>query len=175
MTIQPKTSQRLSTTDEISINKHYKPLNIGTVHALSISHRKGTPKSNVQWVEMKENWGIIGDAHAGPGHRQISLLNLDSVEKMKKLGAKVKPGSFAENITTKGFPLEELRIGDRVKIGECLLEITQIGKECHNRCAIYKLVGDCVMPREGVFGIVLKGGRVQVGDEIALIVDHNDL
>ncbi|MFN3821279.1 MAG: MOSC domain-containing protein [bacterium] len=123
---------------------------------------------------MKENWGIIGDAHAGPGHRQVSLLSLESVEKMKKLGANVKPGSFAENITTKNFPIEELRVGDWIKIGEGLLEITQIGKECHNRCAIYKLVGDCVMPREGIFGIVLKGGRVKVGDEIVLLTGDNN-
>lgn len=144
---------------------HYKP----RVHSLSVSKRKGIPKGNVKWVELKEQWGIVGDAHSGPGHRQISLLAIESIKKVWEAGLLVPPGAFAENITTEGLDLTQLKVGDILKIGEALVEITQIGKECHNRCAIYKAVGDCVMPREGIFGIVLKGGRVVVGENIEVV------
>ena len=136
------------------------------VHALSISERKGTQKHNVPIAEFMVDHGIVGDAHAGPWHRQVSLLARESIAKMTAKGAKVGPGAFAENITTEFLDVPNLHIGDRLIIGEVELEITQIGKECHERCAIYQQVGDCVMPREGVFARVIKGGRIQVGDEI---------
>ena len=138
----------------------------GTVAALSISTEKGVPKSNVDSIRVVEAWGIDGDAHAGNWHRQISLLMLESVNRMKEMGAEVIPGSFAENITTSGIDLTKLDIGNRIQIGNIELEITQIGKECHSRCAIYYAVGDCVMPREGIFAKVICGGDIRVGDTI---------
>jgi MOSC domain-containing protein YiiM len=139
------------------------------VHALSISERKGTQKHNVPAVELQAEHGIVGDAHAGPWHRQVSLLALESIAKMQAKGADVGPGAFAENITTEGLDVPNLHLGDRLRLGEVELEVTQIGKECHAHCAIYQQVGDCVMPREGVFARVLTGGRLQVGDAITLL------
>ena len=141
----------------------------GRVVALSISDRKGVPKTNVAEVELVENHGIAGDAHAGAWHRQVSLLALESIGKMRAKGADVGPGDFAENITTESLDLTGLHIGDRVMIGSAELEVTQIGKECHDRCAIYHAVGDCVMPREGIFTRVIRGGRVKVGDAVEAI------
>lgn len=138
----------------------------GTIVALSISAEKGVPKTPVPSVRLIEGFGVEGDAHAGKWHRQVSLLALESIEKMRAKGADVGPGRFAENITTQGMDVPNLRIGDRVRVGEAELEITQIGKVCHTRCAIFELVGDCVMPREGVFARVLRGGQVLVGDAI---------
>lgn len=146
----------------------------GLVHSLSVSDTKGVPKINTDTVVLQENWGIVGDAHAGDWHRQISLLSYESIEKMIALGADVKAGIFAENITTQGIPLTELHIGARLQIGSTVLEITQIGKECHTRCAIYYQVGDCVMPREGIFAKVLQGGSVNVGDEITQLIYMNN-
>jgi len=140
--------------------------NKGTIVALSISTQKGTPKSNVPRAQFVENHGIAGDAHAGPWHRQVSLLALESIAKMRAKGADVGPGSFAENITTESLDVLSLQVGDHLTIGEVELEITQIGKECHARCAIFEQVGDCVMPREGVFARVVRGGEVEVGDAI---------
>jgi len=140
----------------------------GRVVALSVSDRKGVPKTNVPEVELVENHGIAGDAHAGPWHRQVSLLAIESIETMRAKGADVGPGAFAENITTEGLDLPSLQIGDRIVIGGAELEVTQIGKECHDRCAIYQAVGDCVMPREGIFARVLAGRRVRVGDGVVL-------
>ena len=137
--------------------------------AVSISEKKGTKKKNVESVELKENFGIIGDAHAGAGHRQVSLLAKESIEKMRNKGLKVGPGDFAENITTEGIDLTSLRPGAKVKVGgDALLEITQLGKECHARCDIYYQAGDCVMPKEGVFAKVLEGGVIKPGDEICI-------
>ncbi len=142
---------------------------MGKIVAVSISEKKGTRKRNVASVELKEAFGIIGDAHAGDGKRQVSLLAEESIEKMRAKGLKVKSGDFAENITTKGMDLLGLKIGDKIKIGsEVILEISQIGKECHTRCGIYYQAGDCVMPKEGVFARVLKGGVVKPGDEICI-------
>jgi cyclic pyranopterin phosphate synthase len=144
--------------------------NYGKIKAISISEKKGIPKSNVEMAELIENWGIKGDAHAGEWHRQISLLALESIEKMKEKGLyKLTPGIFAENITTEFLILPELSIGTRLLIGEkCELEITQIGKECHSRCAIYRAAGDCVMPREGIFARVITGGIIKINDEIII-------
>ena len=119
-------------------------------------------------VELRPEHGLIGDAHAGGWHRQVSLLAMESIRKMQKMGLEVHSGDFAENITTEGLDLVHLPLGARLNIGEVLLEITQIGKECHNRCAIFHQAGDCVMPMEGIFGRVLKGGQVQAGDSITL-------
>lgn len=147
------------------LNKNY-----GKLKAISISEKKGVPKSNIETAELIENWGIKGDAHAGEWHRQISLLALESIERMKEKGLPdLTPGIFAENITTEFLLLPELAIGTRLKIGEdCELEITQIGKECHSRCAIYYTAGDCVMPREGIFARVISGGIIKINDEIRI-------
>ncbi|MDP3731835.1 MAG: MOSC domain-containing protein [Candidatus Omnitrophota bacterium] len=139
----------------------------GRIAAVSISRDKGTKKTNVPEIILKENFGIMGDAHAGTGNRQVSLLAEESIEKIKAKGIQVKAGDFAENITTQGLDLLGLDIGTKLKIGlDVILELTQKGKECHTRCSIYYQAGDCVMPKEGVFAKVVKGGNVKPGDEI---------
>lgn len=142
---------------------------LGQIVAVSVSDRKGEKKKNVSQGVLIENAGLDGDAHAGQWHRQISLLALESIDKIKARGLDVVPGDFAENITTSGFAVDELPVGTRLRLGtEALIEITQIGKVCHNRCNIFHQVGDCVMPREGVFARVLKGGTVRPGDAVAM-------
>jgi len=136
------------------------------VMAVCTSTRKGVRKREIDEAQLREEWGIEGDAHAGPWHRQVSLLAWESIQKMRDLGLKVGPGSFAENITTQGIDLVHLPIGTRLTIGEVCGEVTQIGKVCHDRCAIYYQAGDCVMPREGIFVRVLRGGSVKPGDSI---------
>jgi len=140
----------------------------GKVVSINISDKKGVKKKSVDKAILSENFGIKGDAHAsGKWHRQISLLALESIEKMKSRGLKVGPGDFAENITTYGIDLLSLPVGTRLRVGKDVeLEVSQIGKVCHTRCAIYKQAGDCVMPREGIFAKVLKGGVVRKGDTI---------
>lgn len=139
------------------------------VAAVSISGNKGERKTPVASVDLRENHGIVGDAHAGEGHRQVSLLAIESILKMQRLGLAVDAGAFAENITTRGIDLPSLRIGTRIALGEARIEVTQIGKECLDRCAIYTLAGDCVMPREGVFARVIRGGTVRPGDPLVLL------
>lgn len=142
----------------------------GRIVAVSISGRKGIKKSNQSAGVLKVEHGLEGDAHAGPWHRQVSLLDIDSIDRMRAKGAEVDPGDFAENVTTQGLKLWELPIGTRLKMGsEALVEVTQIGKECHSKCAIFKTVGDCVMPREGIFVRILEGGRIEPGDEIEVL------
>lgn len=141
----------------------------GRVLALSVSASKGIPKSNVPSAEFINDCGINGDAHAGSGHRQVSLLSIESIAKIRARGLDVHPGAFAENITTTGIDLSPLTMGDRIAVGQVLLEVTQIGKECHDRCAIYDQVGDCVMPREGVFARVIQGGVVRCHDEVTIV------
>jgi len=142
----------------------------GTIIAVCTSRKKGVRKKNVGEAELKADWGIVGDAHAGHWHRQVSLLAMESIEKMRQRGLNVGPGSFAENLTTQGLDLLSLPIGSRVRVGEeVVLEITQHGKVCHDRCAIYEMAGDCVMPREGVFAKVLRGGQVKAGDKIEFL------
>lgn len=144
----------------------------GKIIALSVSKEKGIPKTNVDSVWITENYGIEGDAHAGDWHRQISLLAIESINKLKEKLPNIKPGAFAENITTQSMGLTSLSIGEKLKIGENVkLEITQIGKECHSRCAIYYTAGDCVMPKEGIFARVLEGGRIYVNDDIVVVYD----
>ncbi len=141
------------------------------VEAVCLSHRKGIVKKEQEQVSVRENWGIEGDAHAGDWHRQISLLAGESIDTVKEVLPTLKNGSFAENIITRGLDLSSLRIGDRLQIGaEVVLEITQIGKECHNSgCAIKKATGDCIMPREGIFAQVIKGGILAKEQEIRRI------
>jgi MOSC domain-containing protein YiiM len=138
----------------------------GRVVAVSTSGRKGEKKIPVPSATLLEEHGVRDDAHAGPGHRQVSLLASESVEKMRLRGLTVGPGDFAENVLVEGFDLLGVRVGDRIRVGEAVLEISQIGKECHNRCAIFLQAGDCVMPREGVFARVIRGGKVEPGDTV---------
>jgi MOSC domain-containing protein YiiM len=140
------------------------------VLAVSISKTKGVRKENIPEGVFIENFGLKDDAHAGNWHRQVSLLAIESIEKVKAKGLDVEPGDFAENITTKGIDLPSLPIGTQMKVGdEVLMEVTQIGKKCHTGCEIYKLTGDCVMPREGIFTKVIKGGKIKKGDPISII------
>ena len=141
----------------------------GRIVAVSISAQKGVRKQNVAVARLVADAGIEGDAHAEGGPRQISLLAVESIETMRQAGADVGPGDFGENITTEGIVLTNLVVGERVRIGETELEITQHGKTCHDRCAIFAQVGDCVMPREGVFARVLHGGEIRPGDTIEVV------
>ena len=146
----------------------------GTIKAISVSKEKGTQKVNVPMAELKADFGVVGDAHAGKWHRQVSLLAVESIEKMIAKGAKVAPGNFAENITTEGINLFELSIGSKLKLGESVeLEVTQFRKKCHSKCVIFEQVGDCIMPREGVFAKVNKAGWIKVGDIIEVITDND--
>ncbi len=140
-----------------------------TIAAVCVSKNKGERKTPVETVLLRENHGIVNDAHAGEWHRQVSLLALESIDKMRQLGLDVTSGDFAENITTKGIDLPALPVGTRLVVGETLLEVTQIGKECHSRCAIYHQAGDCVMPKEGIFARVLRGGLIKPGDAIEVL------
>ncbi len=140
--------------------------------AVCTSEKKGMRKKNVGEGLLVKEHGLEGDAHAGPWHRQVSLLALESIEKMRQAGLDVNPGDFAENLTTSGIELYTLPVGTKLKIGgEILGEVTQIGKECHTHCAIYYQAGDCVMPKEGIFIRVLNGGRVKVGDKIEVTTE----
>jgi MOSC domain-containing protein YiiM len=128
--------------------------------SINISDKKGEKKIPISEAVLKQNFGIEGDAHSGNWHRQVSLLAEEDIEEMKKKGVKVSYGDFAENITTRGIELAALPIGTILNLGEAVLEVTQIGKECHEHCAIFRQIGDCVMPRKGIFTKVLKGGKI---------------
>ncbi|WKY48647.1 MOSC domain-containing protein [Eubacteriaceae bacterium ES3] len=142
----------------------------GKVIAINISEKKGEMKKPIDEGVFVVNHGIEGDAHAGDWHRQVSLLAQESIDKMIALGADgLVPGNFAENITTEGICLYELPVGTKLKIGQTLQEVTQIGKKCHSGCEISKKVGDCVMPREGIFTVVLEGGIIKPGDTIEIL------
>jgi MOSC domain-containing protein YiiM len=141
----------------------------GKIAALSISVERGTDKTNVEEVSVVAGRGIEGDAHAGDWDRQVSLLPLESVNRMRAKGLDVNPGAFAENVTTAGVSLAGLKIGDRILLGgKVELDVTQIGKECHDRCAIFEQAGECIMPVEGVFTKVLRGGTVRIGDPVEI-------
>ena len=142
---------------------------MGKVVAVCKSLHKGERKADVGSARFIEYFGIDGDSHGGPWHRQVILLAQESIDKMIEKGLEVGPGDFAENVTTRGIDLVNLPIGTRLKAGEILLEVTQIGKKCHGKCAIYELAGDCVMPREGIFSKVIKGGTLSSGDSIEVI------
>ncbi len=141
----------------------------GKVLAVCTSKKKGIRKRNINQAELRADWGIVGDAHAADWHRQVSLLAWESIEKMRAVGLNVSEGSFAENITTEGMSLVDLPVGTRLRLGDALVEVTQIGKVCHDRCAIYYQAGDCVMPREGIFVRIHEGGQVKVGDAIEVL------
>jgi len=143
------------------------------VMAICTSEKKGTAKHMVEEAILIENYGIEGDAHAGKWHRQVSLLALEKIEDFNNKGANVDFGAFGENLVISGIKLNELPVGQKIQIGEVELEVTQIGKECHTRCAIYYRVGQCIMPTNGIFTRVLKGGKVKVNDECRLIGEVN--
>jgi MOSC domain-containing protein YiiM len=139
----------------------------GTVTAVCISGEKGVPKRSVSSAALREGHGIVGDAHAGPWHRQVSLLSGESIDRMREILPELGDGAFAENIVTRGIDLGRLRVGSRLEFGSRIrLEVTQIGKECHGACAIRRKVGDCIMPTEGLFCRVIRGGTVRPGDAI---------
>lgn len=143
---------------------------MGWIRGICISRERGTQKYPVDQINVIEDWGLEGDAHAGRWHRQVSLLALEKIQEFQARGALVEPGAFGENVIVEGYDLKQLPVGTRFRTqGGCLLELTQIGKQCHSRCNIYQLVGDCIMPREGVFTRVLEGGTMRVGDWIETV------
>jgi MOSC domain-containing protein YiiM len=140
---------------------------MGYIEAISISKKKGIRKSEIQFATLIQDWGVEGDAHAGNWHRQVSLLAGESIDIVKEKMPNLPIGAFAENIITRGVDLVSIEVGGRLKLADhVILEITQIGKECHNACAIKKITGDCIMPREGVFAKVISGGKIQPGDAL---------
>ena len=142
----------------------------GRIKAISISKERGTKKNNVPTAELRAGFGIEGDAHAGDWHRQVSLLAKEAIETMRAKGADVTEGDFAETITTEGIDLQSLIIGSKLRLGsEAEVEITQFGKKCHSNCAIFQQVGDCIMPREGIFAKVTKPGQIKTGDSIEVL------
>ncbi|GAA0180260.1 MOSC domain-containing protein [Clostridium sediminicola] len=142
---------------------------MGKILAVCMSEKKGIQKKNFHEAVLVENHGIKGDAHAGNWHRQVSLLSYEKIDAFKKRGVDVKDGDFGENIIVQGIDLAKLPVGTILKTEEVELEVTQIGKQCHAHCDIYKVIGDCIMPREGIFTRVLKGGNIKEGDVISVI------
>ena len=142
---------------------------MGELKAICISEKRGTQKKEIPEAQVLVDWGIEGDAHGGKWHRQISLLAVEKIEEFRRKGADVDFGAFGENLIIEGFDLRRLAVGTRFRIGEVILELTQIGKECHSHCEIYKKMGDCIMPREGVFTKVLHGGVIRKGDPVEMI------
>ena len=143
---------------------------MGNVVAVCISEKKGTQKRDIGICKLIEHFGLEGDAHAGKWHRQVSLLARESAAIMRKKGLDIKDGDFGENIVTEGIELKSLPVGTVLKIGEgIIIKVTQIGKLCHDRCAIYYKAGDCIMPREGIFAEILAGGTIKAGDEITIL------
>ena len=141
---------------------------MGNIVAVCISEKKGTAKQNVGVCRFIENWGLEKDAHAGSWHRQVSLLSFEKIEEFRAKGADVAFGAFGENLIVEGYDFKNLPVGTRFRCGKVLLEMTQIGKECHSHCQIYQRMGECIMPHEGVFAVVLEGGTIHVGDELLL-------
>lgn len=143
---------------------------MGNVVAVCISEKKGTQKRDIGICKLIEHFGLKGDAHAGKWHRQVSLLARESADIMRKKGLDIKDGDFGENIVTEGIELKSLPVGTVLKIGEgIIIKVSQIGKLCHDRCAIYYKAGDCIMPREGIFAEILAGGTIKAGDEITIL------
>ena len=141
---------------------------MGRVVAICTSVQKGTKKKEVKEIELVEDFGLKGDAHGGKWHRQVSLLAKEEIDSFNKKGGKVVYGDFGENLVTEGIDLASLSVGDKVIIGEALIEITQLGKKCHDKCEIFYSVGECIMPTKGIFGKVLKGGAISLGEKIEL-------
>ncbi len=144
---------------------------MGIIKGICISEKKGTQKHEVPQALLIEEWGLENDAHAGKWHRQVSLLSYQKIEEFRARGANVDFGAFGENLIVDGYDFKNLPVGTRFKCGDVLLEMTQIGKKCHSHCEIYKVMGDCIMPREGVFARVLHGGTIHVGDELIKLDD----
>ena len=142
---------------------------MGKVIAVCISEKKGTQKHPVQEAEFIEDWGIKDDAHAGKWHRQVSLLSFDKIEDFRARGAEVEDGAFGENLVVQGIDFATLPIGTKFQCNDVVLELTQIGKECHSGCAIFKKMGECIMPKQGVFTKVLHGGVIHPGDELVIL------
>ncbi len=142
---------------------------MGKLITICISEQKGTLKTEVEKANFIEDFGIEGDAHAGKWHRQVSLLSFERIEEFRNKGAKVELGAFGENLVIEGFELNKLPIGQRIQIGDVLLEVTQIGKECHDKCAIFYQVGECIMPTNGIFTRVVKGGVLKPGATCTLV------
>lgn len=142
---------------------------MGNVIAVCTSEKKGTQKKNIGTATFVENWGIEHDAHAGHWHRQVSLLSHDRVEEFRARGAQVDDGAFGENLVVAGFDFKSMPIGTKFQCNDVILELTQVGKECHAHCQIYQVMGDCIMPREGVFTKVLHGGTISVGDTLTVM------
>lgn len=145
------------------------PGTVGVVKAVCTSEKKGTQKASVGSALFVKDWGIEGDAHAGKWHRQVSLLSYEKIEEFKARGAEVTDGAFGENLVVSGINFKELPIGTRFSCGDVLLELTQIGKQCHSGCAIFKAMGECIMPHEGVFTRVLHGGTIKTGDLMTVL------
>lgn len=141
---------------------------MGKVIAVCTSPSKGTEKTNVGTALFLEEFGLEGDAHAGKWHRQVSLLSYEKIEAFRKKGAEVEDGAFGENLIVDGFDFRSLPVGTRLRCNDVALEITQIGKECHHGCSIFQKMGECIMPREGVFARVIRGGRISCGDEMVM-------
>jgi len=145
---------------------------MGKIVAICISKKKGVQKKDVKQCRLIENYGLEGDAHAGSWHRQISLLSIEGRLVMENKGIKLDAGDFGENVLTKGVDFANIIVGNELRLGrDALVRVTQIGKECHDRCNIYYQVGDCIMPREGIFAEVLKGGEIKIDDEIEFLND----
>ena len=142
---------------------------MGKLLAINISKERGTEKREVPQAELVADYGIMGDAHAGKWHRQVSLLSAEKIDAFRARGAQIANGAFGENLVISGFDFKNLPLGTRFCIGDAILEMTQIGKQCHSHCAIYKRMGECIMPKEGVFAVVIRGGQIHTGDEVKLI------
>lgn len=147
---------------------------MGKVKAICISERRGTQKHCIEKADFTTDWGIVGDAHGGKWHRQISLLSFDRIEEFRKKGADIDFGAFGENLVVEGFDFRNLPVGTRFQCNDVVLEMTQIGKECHTHCQIYHKMGDCIMPREGVFAKVLAEGTISAGDEMIMLEPRED-
>lgn len=145
---------------------------MGKIVAICISEKKGVQKKDIKQCKLIENHGLEGDAHAGSWHRQISLLSKEARLVMENKGAKLNDGDFGENLLTEGIDFANIKVGKKLRLGkDALVRVTQIGKECHDRCSIYYQVGDCIMPREGIFAEVLKGGEIKIDDDIEFLND----
>lgn len=142
---------------------------MGVIKGICISEKRGTAKHEIEEAILAKDWGIQGDAHAGHWHRQVSLLSYEKIEEFRKKGADIELGAFGENLIVSGYDFRSLPVGTRFRCGNAILEMTQIGKECHSHCEIYKRMGECIMPREGVFAVVLEGGTIRKGDNLEIM------
>ena len=154
-----------------AVRKEEETKEMGKIIGICISEKRGTAKHEVETAKLVEDWGIEGDAHAGHWHRQVSLLSYEKIEAFRAKGADIPLGAFGENLVVEGFDFRTLPVTSRFAIGDVVLEMTQIGKECHNDCVIKQQTGECIMPREGVFAVVLRGGTIQKGDTIELVTE----